>query len=481
MTKTVKIAIICKHCSINIRFIKLRIKHFFVRLSLRFFRGLIVIKRHGAPIVSAFFQPFKTVGFVFLKLVGVPLYRGVYFLRKFIDTILLPAKNKFSYVLFNRYSLHIFITLLVVIVGITNFQARNVRAETFGQKSILYALVVTDDSQTVETVEAGKDVLLSGGATSYMSDAVSSSMAYMDTDNGLIQAPEITPPPAPTPTRTSVETYTVANGDTLGRIAVKFHLSISTILSANGLTLRSTLQPGDTIKILPSDGILYTVARGDTLSKIASNYSVAVDDIAQANDMSDGQSLKVGTEILLPGANEIAPSQAIARRPVSVKDIFVLPPKPVATEESPSSESPSSTRSDYYPPSSLSYSESPSATATGWVWPTNFHVITQYFSWSHTGLDIDGDYTTFSMAAHDGVVTYTGWRNGYGLTVEVDHGNGIKTRYAHNSKIFVNVGDIVTAGEKLAQTGTTGNSTGTHLHFEVIKDGKFQNPLEYIR
>ena len=429
--------------------------------------------------LTSVFQPFKTVGFVFLKLVGVPAYRGVYFVRKFIETVLFPAKNKFFYILSNRYSIHVFVILLVAAVGVTNFQTRNVRAETFGQKSILYAMVVRDDSQTVETIEAGKDVLLSGGSTSYMSDAISSSGAQIDFDNypdQNTQTEPVTSTPAPATTRDHVETYTVANGDTLGRIANKFNLGIDTILSANDLTLRSTLQPGDTLKILPADGVLYKVVRGDTLGRIASKYSVSVNEIAQANDMADGQSLKVGAEILLPGAAEIAPVQTIARRPVSVKDIFVPPSSSIK------SKSPSQTRSDYgYAQPDIEYNATPSSTSSGWVWPTNLHGINQYFSWSHTGLDIAGNYTTFSMAAHAGVVTYTGWRNGYGLTVELNHGNGLQTRYAHNSKIFVNVGDVVTAGQHLAQTGTTGNSTGTHLHFEVIKNGKFQNPLEYIR
>jgi len=123
----------------------------------------------------------------------------------------------------------------------------------------------------------------------------------------------------------------------------------------------------------------------------------------------------------------------------------------------------------------------PSAAVSGWVWPTDWHVITQYYGWKHTGVDIDGDYTTSSYAARGGVVVYAGWRNGYGLTVEVDHGDGYMTRYAHHSKIYVSVGDVVSTGQVLAQTGTTGRSTGTHLHFEVIRNGKFQNPLDYVR
>ncbi len=346
--------------------------------------------------------------------------------------------------------------LLVGIIGVTNFQTRDVRAETFGQKSILYSLVSPDDSETVEVVEAGKSVLIPGGSTTYFSDTVLDQrmLANQDGfDQALVQTPNNSSAQIAA-SRTHVETYTVQDGDTLGRISVRFQLSISTILSANGLTLQSTIRPGDTLKILPKDGIMYTVKRGDTLSKIANTYNITAQDIANENQLADSSSLQIGTEVMLPGATEVSTPTTIARKSVTLKDII------------------SST-----PPS---YS-APAVSKSGWIWPTNMHVITQYFSWKHTGVDIDATYSTYSMAARDGVVTYTGWRNGYGLTVEMDHGNGLKTRYAHNSKILVNVGDVVTAGTHLALNGETGNATGTHLHFEIILNGKFQNPLAYIR
>lgn len=151
---------------------------------------------------------------------------------------------------------------------------------------------------------------------------------------------------------------------------------------------------------------------------------------------------------MIPGGEP--PSRSVsAIRTASVSSLFVPPPKGVPT--------------------------------SGWVWPTDWRVITQYYGWQHTGLDVDGDYSTYSYASREGRVIYSGWRGGYGLTVEIDHGDGYVTRYAHHSKNFVGVGAIVNAGEAIARTGSTGRSTGTHLHFEIIKNGRFQNPLDYIR
>jgi murein DD-endopeptidase MepM/ murein hydrolase activator NlpD len=442
--KTIKICLLfTNNFSINLSF-----KHFLVRASLSILRGLIVTKRYGILFLQKSFQPVKSVGFILLKVVGVPAYRAVFFVRRSFSAVLLPAKSRFFYIFSNRYSIHVFVVVLMIFVGTINIKTQNVRAETFGQKTVLYSLVAVDDSETVETVEAGKEVLLSGQATTYLADAISITWANRDMD--FLTEEEIAEASTPltTQSRQAVETYVVKEGDTLGKIALHYNLSIGTILSANKLSLRSTIRPGDTLKILPTDGVLYTVGRGDTISKIARTYKVEEEAIFRANRITKDHALQIGDELMLPGAEVLSVSSAIARRPVSVKDIFV--PKGTGV-------------------------------ATGWVWPTNWHIITQYYSWKHTGIDIDGDYSTFSFAAYDGVVSYTGWRKGYGLTVEVEHGNGLKTRYAHNSKILVSVGDVVSAGERLAQTGSTGRSTGTHLHFEVIKNGKFQNPLDYVR
>jgi len=99
----------------------------------------------------------------------------------------------------------------------------------------------------------------------------------------------------------------------------------------------------------------------------------------------------------------------------------------------------------------------------------------------HEGVDIASRFGSTIKAMGGGVISYAGQKDGYGLTVEITHGNGYTTRYAHCSAVLVRVGDRVAKGQDVAQVGTTGRSTGPHLHFEVLRDGKAVNPGSYLK
>ncbi|MGB5259244.1 MAG: M23 family metallopeptidase [Gammaproteobacteria bacterium] len=99
---------------------------------------------------------------------------------------------------------------------------------------------------------------------------------------------------------------------------------------------------------------------------------------------------------------------------------------------------------------------------------------------THKGIDIAGKIGSEILAVGDGVVTFSGDRKGYGNLVEVDHGNGVTTRYAHNQSQLVSVGDTVRKGQAVALMGSTGRSTGPHVHIEVLQDGKQVNPSKYL-
>ncbi len=411
-----------------------------------------MVKRYGGSWLVTLIQPLSQIGRFLVRILGIPIYRLIFFIRRSLAQIIRPTKHRLLRIITNRYTVHF--TMVVIVSGVVfvNVQTRDVRAETFGQKSILYSLVAVDDSQTIEVVEATDRLVSTGKSLSYLDDTILDSRAHIDLNylNESYVSPltggEAVPAPS-VPKRETIETYLVQEGDTLGQIAERFGLNLSTVLWANNLTFRSTIQPGQSLSILPGDGVLYKVSSGDTLSRIAKRFNIDADKILAENKMASADKLQIGQPLLIPGGE---PFQKAPRLTAPITNLFTAPSKSVPTDGR-------------------------------WVWPTDWRVITQYYGWRHTGLDIDGDYTTYSYATREGVVVYSGWRGGYGLTVEVDHGDGYVTRYAHHSKNFVSVGDFVTVGQAIARTGTTGRSTGTHLHFEVIKNGRFQNPLDYVR
>ncbi len=98
----------------------------------------------------------------------------------------------------------------------------------------------------------------------------------------------------------------------------------------------------------------------------------------------------------------------------------------------------------------------------------------------HRGIDFVSKEGTPILAVASGIVTWSGLKGGYGKLVEVNHGDGYSTRYAHNDKVLVSVGDLVKRGDEIAEMGSTGRSTGTHVHFEVWYDGKPENPMRYL-
>ncbi|MBT8094237.1 MAG: M23 family metallopeptidase, partial [Gammaproteobacteria bacterium] len=100
---------------------------------------------------------------------------------------------------------------------------------------------------------------------------------------------------------------------------------------------------------------------------------------------------------------------------------------------------------------------------------------------NHTGIDFAGKHGDEIVAVADGVVTWSGDRYGYGIMVEINHGNGYATRYAHNSENLVSVGDEVRKGQVVALMGETGRATGPNLHFEVLQGGRRVNPVNFIR
>ena len=293
------------------------------------------------------------------------------------------------------------------------------------------------------------------------SDETPSSLLRLSDSSDLILKPQnfnnIAADITSTQTRTEIVDYVVQLGDTVSSIANRFGVSINTILWANNLGSYSLIRPGDTLSILPFSGLLYSVKSGDNLSKIANTYKIESEEIATHNNITVNDSLKIGQKLILPGATRIvvaAPRAPVAPAYTGVSVIKDLVKAPAAQ-----------------------------ASGNDMIWPAEGKKITQYFSWAHNGLDIANKTGTAIYAAEAGTVEIaaTGWNGGYGNTIVINHGNGKKTRYGHLSVLYVKVGDSVGRGENIGTMGSTGRSTGPHLHFEVIINGTRYNPLSYIK
>jgi murein DD-endopeptidase MepM/ murein hydrolase activator NlpD len=256
--------------------------------------------------------------------------------------------------------------------------------------------------------------------------------------------------------RSDITTYTVQPGDVIGAIASRFGISVNTILWANDLTARSYIRPGDVLKILPHTGLTHVVKRGDTVKNIANKYQVSTETLIAANHLeADGRDIVVGEELFVPDGIKPVPAYVapVVVRNTTFRDIAA----PVPSVTAPA--------------------------GSNYVWPSEVRYISQYFGLHHTGIDIAGPIGKQIYAAAVGTVikSQCGYNGGYGCHVIIDHGNGIHTLYAHAAQLLVSVGEEVTQGQVIALMGSTGHSTGPHVHFEVRVNGKFQNPLRYVR
>ncbi|KKQ27527.1 MAG: Peptidase M23 family protein [Candidatus Magasanikbacteria bacterium GW2011_GWC2_37_14] len=257
--------------------------------------------------------------------------------------------------------------------------------------------------------------------------------------------------------REGIVFHKVEVGENIGFLAQKYGISVATILWANNLTERSYIRPGDNLKILPMTGLVHKVTKGQTLGKIASLYKVKTTDIVTYNKLKeDGADIVVGEELLIPGGTKIA--------------VAVASPTKNPTRQ-------------YYGLNSVAAPPANSAGSGDYLWPAGVRRITQYFGWRHTGLDIAGPIGTSIYATRAGVVTRSqcGYNGGYGCYIIIDHGGGLSSLYGHNSRLFVSVGESVAQGQNIALMGSTGRSTGPHIHFEIRVNGVRVNPLKYIR
>lgn len=277
----------------------------------------------------------------------------------------------------------------------------------------------------------------------------------------------------PTRPRQELSTYTVQDGDTVFGIAEKFGLEPQTILWANYNVLLDdphSLQPGQELNILPVNGVYWEWLGGIPFGEWAEFYGVTAADIIEypgnnidPNTVGDynNANIKTGTWLIIPGGKRdfvswSAPLGVTRENPASARVLGAGACDPV----------------------------SGGAVGYGYfIYPTNKHYLSGFdFSpqTNHNGLDFAGNTGEAVYASDAGVIVYAGWNDyGYGNMIMVDHGNGFQTLYAHLSALNVGCGQSVGQGEVIGAVGSTGRSSGSHLHFELMAGMKV-NPWDYL-
>lgn len=377
------------------------------------------------------------------------LYKGWLVLKQTIFKILRPAEKRVFYIIANRYFVHLLIIIIATFAGLV---ANNVSAQAdrpAGEDTLLFQAFKNSDTENQIFEDSGLPLVLEGGDQFFLDlppQELEPDLPSVMHDQALAGI-EVSPFGLPM-TRTGSEDYYVQAGDTVSTIADMFGVSINTILWENGLSVYSIIRPDQKLVILPVTGLSHEVRKNDTVERLAKTYGVLVDEIMEFNNLSAGASLSLKQELIIPGG------------------VPYVPPKPKV----PVVKQPAPSPLPVVIPSGARY-----------MWPAAVRRLTQYFSWRHPGIDIAGPTGTPLYASNDGVVILTEKkRTGYGWQIMIDHGNGFQTRYGHASQILVGRGQRVQKGQLIGLMGSTGRSTGSHLHFEFYAYGRRVNPFNYV-
>ena len=235
--------------------------------------------------------------------------------------------------------------------------------------------------------------------------------------------------------------YIIEEGDNLTTISRKIGANLDTLVSVNKITNANRLRPGQKIVVPNRNGLLYTIKKDESIEEIAERYDVSLNRVLAFNKISDPSNIEVGDDIFLPGAK-----YTLDERIDKFGQMFSIPT---------------------------------TITRISSVFGYRVHPITGVRT-KHMGVDIPGRLNTPVYAARKGKVIFAGYSGGYGNLVIVRHDKGYTTYYGHLNSITTKAGATVGVGVMIGRMGSTGRSTGSHLHFEVRRNGVALNPADFI-
>ncbi|MEM6431452.1 MAG: peptidoglycan DD-metalloendopeptidase family protein [Deinococcota bacterium] len=266
---------------------------------------------------------------------------------------------------------------------------------------------------------------------------------YAEAVGGTVESTPLAPP--------GFELHTLTPEETLSEVMDAYDVSLQAIVGANpDLSSFDQLPAGLELLIPPSEGLIVTLEHGQTVADILDIYGLSAVELATANGIREPTDLRPGQTLFLPG---VPPMHVMARL------------EHVREQE-----------------------RLAEAMENRYTWPLQGRLTSRFgprrlgmgTSNFHTGLDIAAPYGSEVVAARSGTVTFAGWSGAYGYTIKVRHHGGSETWYAHNSNLHVDEGAYVERGELLANVGSTGLSTGPHLHFEIRENNRPVNPLVHL-
>lgn len=337
-----------------------------------------------------------------------------------------------------RAGFSVFLIVIAVMYGVISTTASKAFFDSTPSQMSIASTPTVENSQTIPLLQAarnldpapargGGDVVLSQGTA-----LVVDTNPFTNSGSGG----------AKTATSDQISLYQVQEGDTLSQVATMFDVSVSTIVWANNLSSSKDIHAGQTLLILPVSGVQHTVVAGDTLQQLAKQYGGDFDEIIAYNDLPSNGSLVTGQTITIPGG-EVPTKKAHT---------------PTKTAQGANTGQKAGS-SDYF------------------THPLPGSIRTQGLH-GYNGVDLAAPAGTPIRAAAGGTVIVAkangAWNGGYGNYVVIDHQNGTQTLYAHTTSNAVVQGQYVSQGETIGYVGSTGRSTGNHLHFEV-RGGK--NPF----
>ena len=271
----------------------------------------------------------------------------------------------------------------------------------------------------------------------------------------------------------SFKVHSVTQNESLSSIAQKYNLNEDTLQSANPELMGPPIQ-GTVLRIPPNTGRVLTLQTGESLISLSLKYNLAPSELAKSNGVERLNLLK-GQKVFVPIMASVAPqtssdiSGQSRRNTLYTQQLELLRKAPTLLDN---------------------HNHGHTNANQNYAWPlSSSGRLTSNFGYRdlvvngsnfHAGIDLAANIGTPILAAKDGIVTKSGWLGGYGYAVYINHNDGTQTRYAHMSQILVGQNQYVKQGEMLGLVGSTGISTGPHLHFELRVNGYAVNPLEYL-